>query len=110
MKVSNYQDSEPVEEVDGVFKREVISAGDGAPNFCMRIFEVKSGSATPSHSHPFEHEIFILAGQGVIVSSQGATSVSKENVVFIAPEEAHCFVNTGSEPLRFICVIPLQQE
>ena len=110
MKVSNYHDSEPIEEVDGVFKREVITAGDGAPNFCMRVFEVKSGSSTPSHSHPWEYEAFILSGQGVVVGKQGATPISKEKVVFITPDEPHCFVNTGNEPLRFICVIPLQQE
>jgi len=28
-------------------------------------------------------------------------------VVFVAPNEDHCFINTGSGPLRFICVIPL---
>lgn len=110
MKVSNYRDIEPVEEVNGVFKREVITAGDGAPNFCMRVFEVDKGSSTPSHSHTWEHEVFILSGRGVVVGKQGATPISKESVVFIAPEETHCFVNTGNEPLRFICVIPLQPQ
>ena len=36
MKVSSYQDTEPVQELPGVVKREVINANDGAPNFCMR--------------------------------------------------------------------------
>jgi len=53
MKVSNYLDSEPVQEISGVVKREVITTDDGAPHFCMRVFEVESGSSTPSHSHPF---------------------------------------------------------
>jgi len=110
MKVSNYRDCEPTEEVKGVFKREVITADDGAPNFSMRVFEVESGSSTPSHSHPWEHEVFILSGTGVVVGEQGAIPIGKENVIFVAPNEPHCFVNTGNEPLRFICVIPLQPE
>ncbi len=110
MKVINYRDIEPVEEVQGVLKREVITAEDGAPNFFMRVFEVQPGSSTPSHSHPWEHEVFILTGKGVVVGSQGAIPVAKEGVVFVAPDEPHCFVNTGNnEPFRFICVIPKQK-
>jgi len=108
MKVSNYLDVEPTQEVSGVVKRDVITADDGAPHFCMRVFEVRPGSSSPSHSHWWEHEVFILSGQGVVVGEEGATPIGKESVVFIAPNEPHCFVNTGNEPLRFICIIPLQ--
>ncbi len=108
MKISNYRDTKPNEEVPGVFKREVITAKDGAPNFCMRVFEVEPGSSTPSHSHGWEHEVFVLSGQGVVVSKQGETPIGAESVVFVAPDEQHCFVNTGSQILRFICLIPLQ--
>ena len=110
MKVSNYRVTEPVEETSGVVKREVITADDGAPHFCMRVFEVKSGSSTPSHSHQWEHEVFILSGRGVVIGEQGSTPIGKDSIVFVAPDEPHCFVNTGNEPLRFICVIPLPQE
>ncbi|MFC2014206.1 cupin domain-containing protein [Chloroflexota bacterium] len=110
MKISNYRDSEPIEEVRGVSKREVITADDGAPHFSMRVFEVGPGSSTPSHSHSWEHEVFILSGKGVVAGQEGATPIGKENVVFVAPGEPHCFVNTGNESLRFICVIPLQKE
>jgi len=108
MKVSNYREAEPTEEVSGVVKREVITADDGAPHFCMRVFEVEPGSSTPSHSHQWEHEVFILSGRGVLVGEQGAIPIGKDNVVFVAPNEPHCFVNNGNEPLCFICVIPLQ--
>ncbi|MDH5695794.1 MAG: cupin domain-containing protein [Dehalococcoidia bacterium] len=108
MKVSNYLDTMASEEVPGVVKREVITANDGAPHFCMRVFEVEPGSSTPSPSHWWEHEVFIFSGQGVVIGEQGETPIGKESVIFIAPNEPHCFANTGSEVLRFICVIPLQ--
>jgi len=110
MKVANYHDSEPIKEVEGVLKREVITADDGAPNFCMRFFEVDTGSSTASHSHPYEHEIFVLNGKGVIAGAQGSTPIGKGSVVFIAPDEPHCIVNTGNEHLEFICLIPLQKK
>ena len=106
MKVSNYLDTKPVQELPGVVKREVITAGDGAPNFCMRVFEVEPGSSTPSHSHEWEHEVFVLSGRGVVVSGEGKTEIAKDSVIFIAPNEHHCFINNGDEPLRFICLIP----
>ncbi len=110
MKVSNYRESDSVEEIKGVLRREVITADDGAPHFTMRVFEVEPDSSTPSHSHAFEHEVFILTGRGVVVGEQGAVPIGKDSVVFVPPDETHCFVNTGNEPLRFICVIPLQKE
>jgi len=107
MKVSKYLDAEPITELPGVIKREVITAADGAPNFCMRVFELEPDSSTPSHSHRWEHEVFVLSGQGVAVSEKGETQIAKDSVIFVAPDERHCFINNGSEPLRFICVIPL---
>lgn len=107
MKVSNYLDTKPIQELPGVVKREVINADDGAPNFCMRVFELELGSSTPSHSHTWEHEIFVLSGQGMAVGEQGETPIAKDSVVFIPPDEHHYFVNNGKEVLRLICVIPL---
>ena len=107
MKVSKYFDTKSTQELPGVVKREVINADDGAPNYCMRVFEVEPGSSTPSHSHPWEHEVFVLSGRGVVVSERGETQIAKDSVVFIPPDEHHCFINNSNEILRFICVIPL---
>ncbi len=109
MKITSYLDTQPSEELPGVFKRDIITAGDGAPNFCMRVFEVEPGSSTPSHAHGWEHEVFVLAGEGVVEGAKGKTPIGTGSVVFIAPNEHHCFINTGGETLRFICLIPLQE-
>jgi len=108
MKVAKYTDTKPTEELSGVFKREVITARDGAPNFCMRVFEVEPGSSTPDHSHPWEHEVFVLSGEGVVRGKEGESEIGQGSVVFIAPGEQHCFTNTGDQVLRFICLIPIQ--
>jgi quercetin dioxygenase-like cupin family protein len=108
MKIAKYSDTKPTKELPGVTKREVITAGDGAPNFCMRVFEVEAGSSTPDHTHPWEHEVFILAGKGVVRGEPGESAIGPGSVVFIAPNERHCFVNTGQQLLRFICLIPIQ--
>ncbi|MBA7495991.1 hypothetical protein ES702_06587 [subsurface metagenome] len=107
MKVASYLDTKPIQELPGVVMREVIKVDDGAPNFCMRVFDVEPGSSTPSHEHPWEHEVYVLSGRGVVVSEQGETQIAKDSVVFVPPDEHHCFINNGDEILRFICVIPI---
>ena len=107
MKVCKYPDVKPVEEMPGVNKHDVITAGDGAPTFCMRVFEVEPGCSSPSHSHPWEHEVFVFSGQGVASGDKGETPIAKDSVIFIPPNEHHCIINTGNELLRFVCLIPI---
>lgn len=108
MKVSSYIKTEATLMLPGVLKREVINAADGAPNYCMRVFDLEPGSSTPSHSHPWEHEVYVLSGRGVVEGQQGEKEISADSVVFVAPDEHHCFKNNSDETLRFICVIPHQ--
>ena len=61
----------------------------------------------PSHPQWWEHEVFVLSDKGVVMSGDKRTAIEKDSVVFVAPDEHHCFVNNSSEPLYFICVIPL---
>ena len=110
MKICDYHDVMIVEEYPGITKREIINADDGAPNYCMRIFEIEPGKSTPYHSHPWEHEVFILTGKGEVSSKQGKINVTADTVIFVPPNEKHCLANSGDEILRFICVIPIRKE
>ncbi len=107
MKVSNYLDTEPVQPRPGVVLRDVITADDGAPHFCMRYFEVDPGCSVVAHSHRWEHEGFVLSGQGAVATDQGEIPITEGSVIFIAPNEHHCFVNNGNQPLRYILLNPL---
>ena len=40
--------------------RWLISKEDGAENFAMRMFELQPGGHTPLHTHPQEHEVFVV--------------------------------------------------
>ena len=106
MIIRKYLDAEPSLEAPGVEKREVINADDGAPNFCMRVFELQPGASTPFHTHAWEHEVYLLDGAGVVVSENGETPIGRDSVVFVPGEERHCFRNTGDDSMRFVCVIP----
>jgi quercetin dioxygenase-like cupin family protein len=109
MKIAHYTDTEAKEADEGASKvkvRWVISKETGAPNFAMRVFEVEPGGYSPLHSHNWEHEVFILGGDGVVVSQDGEEKFKPGDVVFVAPNEKHQFRNNGKKLVKFICVVP----
>ncbi len=70
MKIASVKEipSEKV-DMDGAKDCQVklaVTARDGAPNFAMRVFEVAPGGHTPLHHHPYEHEIYVMEGQGTV--------------------------------------------
>mgnify|MGYP001102799215 CR=1 FL=1 len=97
---------EPSEGAPGARIRWAIGKNVGAPNFVTRIIEIEPGSATPYHQHPWEHEVFVLDGAGVVKTTAGETAIASRMCVYVAPDEEHQFVNTGSGVLRFLCIIP----
>ena len=86
--------------------RCLIGPDDGAPSFTMRQFEVAPGGNTPRHSHGFEHEVFVLEGEGTVLDSRGEHQLYPGVAVYVAPDEIHQFRNNGSRPLKFLCLIP----
>jgi quercetin dioxygenase-like cupin family protein len=95
-----------MEGATGCHVRWLIGAVDDAPNFAMRQFEVAPGGYTPRHTHPYEHEVFVLEGQGVVCQDDTEHPLQAGDVVYVVPNEVHQFRNTGSEPLKFLCLVP----
>lgn len=109
MKVEHYTKTQAleIENVPGVTVRWVIGQDDDAPNFAMRVFEVEPGHATPYHNHAWEHEVFVLAGQGIVRGADAERAIRGGSIVFVRGMEMHQFANTGESVLQFICVIPI---
>jgi quercetin dioxygenase-like cupin family protein len=94
------------ELVKGVTGRVVIGKGDGAENFCMRVFEIAPGGHTPKHVHDWEHEIFVHSGAGEVYGNGTWNGFSTGNVVFVPANEEHQIRNSGKELLTFVCLVP----
>ncbi len=86
--------------------RVLMGDNVGAPTFTMRHFEITPGGATPYHTHPWEHEVFVLGGRGVVREKGGESALEAGSFVYVAPDEEHAFVCTGGDPLTFLCVVP----
>lgn len=93
-------------EVKGVFIRVLIGPEDGAPNFVMRRFRVVSEGYTPHHAHPWEHEVFVLGGEGEIATPEGPRPLGPGDAAFVPSDMLHQFRNTGQDDFEFLCVIP----
>jgi quercetin dioxygenase-like cupin family protein len=110
MKISPYTeiDCQPVDEpgASGVTIRWLITAQDGRTDFCMRHFDVAPGGFTPEHEHDWEHQVFILEGEGTVLGGAETQPFKAGDVIFVAPGERHQFRNTGDGTARFLCLIP----
>ena len=94
------------DEPGRVIRKDLVGPEDGATNFSMRQFHLSPGSATPQHSHDWEHEVLILEGDGTLLHGGGDSRFAAGDTVFVRPQEMHQFQNTSDAPLAFICVVP----
>lgn len=97
-----------VEEKDaeGVSMKILLGQDQGAFNFVMRVFELAPGGHTAYHTHPWQHEVYVLQGTGAVRKEGKDYDLTQGSVVLVKPDEPHQFLNKGKEPFRFICVVP----
>jgi quercetin dioxygenase-like cupin family protein len=98
MKHIHYLDEEAQEITEagahGAKIRWVIAEKDGAPNFYMRIVSFEPGGASPNHSHPWEHENFVINGTGTLEVDGKTVNLKPGDVTFVPPNAHHCFRTT----------------
>ena len=113
MKVIHY-DQVPLEPVNaegsaGTMIRWLIAQRDGARNFALRMFEVEPGGHTPFHDHTWEHEVYVLSGNGFLRTERGDLPFAANDVIYVDPELRHAFHNSGADQLKFLCIIPHEE-
>jgi len=103
--------AENVEEpgFTGVKVRWLITKDDDAENFAMRCFEIEPGGRSASHTHGWEHEVFILNGRCLVVCGDEERRAGPGCAIFIPPNVRHYFKNLGDETMRFLCLIPYKK-
>ncbi len=96
-----------VEGAQSASIRWLIGKDSPAPNFYLRQFELAPGGYTPFHAHPWEHEVYVLEGNGQLKTT-GDTfmPLEKGSFALVMPGEEHQFQNTGATTFKFLCVIP----
>lgn len=104
--VRHYNQVEKIEMDGGAGIRWLITHRDGAENFSMRLIDVPAGKETPSHSHDYEHEIFVIEGNGNVTLGDRELEIGEGDFIFIPPNIFHRIRSKNG--MRIICVVPIK--
>jgi mannose-6-phosphate isomerase-like protein (cupin superfamily) len=95
----------------GRVSHEIISGAMGAANASVRLVEIpvaKPGEALrgPHVHHGFEECIYVLSGDGRMVTSSGVHPIRPGDTVLVPADEPHVTRNTGAGTLLLLCFFP----
>jgi quercetin dioxygenase-like cupin family protein len=102
-----------IRNVEGVFKRagiaaRLISIDDKPPTCTMTYSVIEPGKTSVHHIHPWEHEVYILEGSGVLVQDGKEYPIREGDGIFIPPNVDHYTLNNRtSGNIRRLEVNPL---
>ena len=106
VNVSDVEDAPVTEESSkGARIKWLINDKDGAPTFLMRHFTIEANGFTPFHNHDWEHEVYILEGDGNVRYEEREERIRPGDAILIPPSKKHQF-RAGSNGLKFICLVP----
>ncbi len=87
----------------------MVGREHGAPHFSLRQFMVQPGGHTPRHQHDYEHEVFVVSGAGTVLLGGSERAIKGGDVIYVPADHEHQFKATGSAPLRFLCLVPVER-
>jgi len=109
MIVRNYKEVNVETVGDGAVNttiRWLIAEPQGAQNFYMRLLEIGPGGKTPEHSHDWEHEVFIIEGEGNLEGEDGKIPLKPGDSVYVPGGVKHFFESSGDKTMKMLCLIP----
>lgn len=75
------------------------------PDFALGMTVIEPGQKHESHAHDANQEVMIIyEGSGIAIIDNVETKVCKGDVISVAKNESHGFVNTGEENLEIIWI------
>ncbi len=103
----------PAIEIDkpgfsGMQARFLLTSDENCPRYALRLMEFAPGGYTSYHNHKEEHEIYILEGEGILLTEkEGSVPIRSGDAILLMPCEHHQIKNTGTGNFKMICTVPL---
>ena len=94
--------------IKNVEKQVLIGGKQGWDSHVMRMFTLGQEGYSPKHSHPWDHMVYIVKGEGVIFIDGADYPVSGDSVAFIPGGKVHQFRQQGKDELIFMCIVPTE--
>lgn len=77
-----------------------------SPKFCMRKVFIEKNGCTPGRQTSWEHQIYILAGDGKLIEKTKERHVSAGDIIIIKENIFFKLENVGYETLVYLDIVP----
>ena len=90
--------------------RHIIKGRDEGGAFDVRYFEVEPAGFTSLERHQHVHSVVCLRGRGYAVVGEELHPLASFDHLYVAAGVPHQFVNEGTEPFGFLCIVDAQRD
>ena len=105
MQISDPGDRPPEQWREGVQTRMVISAQNGATQFCVFEQWVAPGEGAPTHSHPVEELLTVREGEAEMWFGETRTLMRAGQSLVVPAGRLHGFRNAGTGMLHIHAIL-----
>ena len=92
----------------GISRRVLASPAPAA--FEVRYFEIERDGYSAFERHAHVHVVVCFRGRGRVRLGDEVHEVGYGDVVYVAPDEPHQFLNPYSEPFGFLCIVDRERD
>ena len=105
MQVINPADTPPEQWRPGTETRMRVAAKNGAAQLCIFEQWIAPGSGAPTHSHPVEEVLTVLAGEAEMWLDDDRAILSAGQSLIVPAGRRHGFRNSGTTTLHLHAVL-----
>ncbi|UCH04280.1 MAG: cupin domain-containing protein [Candidatus Thorarchaeota archaeon] len=100
------EEYEPYNEpgFEGVLRRKLLNPENSSKQFALRTYIIDPNGHTALDRHSHEHGVYILSGELDVRVGDRQAIVRTGDVLHIASDEPHQFINRANEYAKFLCV------
>jgi quercetin dioxygenase-like cupin family protein len=105
MQVIDPGETPPEQWRPGVETSMRVSAANGAMQLCIFEQRIAPGNGAPTHSHPVEEVLTVIAGEAEMWLDDARAIVSAGQSLIVPAGRSHGFRNSGTGTLRIHAVL-----
>ncbi|MFS8638752.1 MAG: cupin domain-containing protein [Gemmatimonadota bacterium] len=105
---SDVGSADDVASFRGITRRVLASPAPAA--FDVRYFEIERDGYSAFERHAHVHVVVCFRGRGRVRLGDEVHEVGYGDVVYVAPDEPHQFLNPYNEPFGFLCIVDRERD
>jgi quercetin dioxygenase-like cupin family protein len=86
--------------------RDVLTDDSSVTSMSGVYFELEPGEELATHTHDKDEIVILISGTGLGTVGEDSAEANAPAMVFVPAEVPHGFLNTGSETLRKLGILP----